>query len=61
MKVSAGDCEQGRSSSALHLFPGVQQPLRHVGVALDLRLDCTATQALLRTRLRGAREFLATG
>lgn len=29
VKVSAGDCEQGRSSSALHLFPGVQQPLRH--------------------------------
>lgn len=26
---------------------------------LDVRLDCRATQALLRTRLRGAREFLA--
>ncbi|RIQ11362.1 sugar nucleotide-binding protein [Jiangella rhizosphaerae] len=26
---------------------------------LDVRLDCRATQQLLRTRLRGAREFLA--
>ncbi|CAL9343828.1 dTDP-4-dehydrorhamnose reductase [Nocardiopsis dassonvillei] len=26
---------------------------------LDVRLDCTATQAVLRTRLRGARTFLA--
>jgi dTDP-4-dehydrorhamnose reductase len=26
---------------------------------LDVRLDCQATQALLRTRLRGARDFLA--
>ncbi|GAB3579311.1 SDR family oxidoreductase [Calidifontibacter terrae] len=26
--------------------------------ALDLRLDCSATQSLLGTRLRGAREFL---
>ncbi|PZF80085.1 sugar nucleotide-binding protein [Jiangella anatolica] len=26
---------------------------------LDVRLDCTATQAVLRTRLRGAREFLS--
>jgi len=31
-----------------------------VGIgALDLRLDCTKTQARLNTRLRGAREFLA--
>lgn len=28
---------------------------------LDVRLDCRATQARLRTRLRGAREFLAAG
>lgn len=28
---------------------------------LDVRLDCRATQARLRTRLRGAREFLAPG
>lgn len=26
---------------------------------LDVRLDCTRTQAVLRTRLRGARQFLA--
>ncbi|MFJ4868616.1 SDR family oxidoreductase [Streptomyces sp. NPDC088757] len=29
--------------------------------ALDVRLDSTATQRRLRTRLRGAREFLRTG
>jgi dTDP-4-dehydrorhamnose reductase len=28
--------------------------------ALDLRVDCTLTQSRLNTRLRGAREFLAT-
>ncbi|MEV0200120.1 sugar nucleotide-binding protein [Nonomuraea sp. NPDC050691] len=28
---------------------------------LDVRLDCTATQRLLRTKLRGAREFLRQG
>ncbi|REF30755.1 SDR family oxidoreductase [Calidifontibacter indicus] len=42
------------------LVPGLRADLPVPG-ALDLRLDCTATQALLRTRLRGAREFLATG
>ncbi|MEV7384012.1 SDR family oxidoreductase [Streptomyces lydicus] len=29
--------------------------------ALDVRLDCRATQRKLRTRLRGARQFLALG
>ncbi|NEE01517.1 sugar nucleotide-binding protein [Phytoactinopolyspora halotolerans] len=32
-----------------------------VPVPLDVRLDCRATQRRLRTRLRGAREFLASG
>lgn len=39
------------------LKPGLRADLPIPG-ALDLRLDCTATQALLTTRLRGAREFL---
>ncbi|MEV6482219.1 sugar nucleotide-binding protein [Streptomyces sp. NPDC051576] len=31
---------------------------RKEGTALEVRLDCAATQADIRTRLRGAREFL---
>jgi dTDP-4-dehydrorhamnose reductase len=29
--------------------------------ALDVRLDCAMTQSRVTTRLRGAREFLASG
>ena len=50
----------GDGLPADRLVPGLRADLPVPG-ALDLRLDCTATQALLRTRLRGAREFLATG
>jgi dTDP-4-dehydrorhamnose reductase len=39
--------------AGLHASAGPPRPL-------ELRLDCRQTQALLRTRLRGAREFLAS-
>lgn len=42
------------------LVPGLRADLPVPG-ALDLRLDSSATQAVLHTRLRGAREFLAAG
>ena len=46
----------GLDPSALRAGPRPEEPLPR---PLDLRLDGTATQARLTTRLRGAREFLA--
>lgn len=42
-------------------LPAGDQASRGIVRPLDVRLDCRATQGLLRTRLRGVREFLATG
>jgi dTDP-4-dehydrorhamnose reductase len=41
------------------LLPAGRQPTSGLTRPSDVRLDCRATQATLRTRLRGAREFLA--
>ncbi len=40
------------------LLPPGRQASLGLARPLDVRLDCRATQAMLRTRLRGAREFL---
>ncbi len=42
-----------------NLLPAGLQASLGLPRPLDVRLDCRATQALLHTRLRGAREFLA--
>jgi dTDP-4-dehydrorhamnose reductase len=49
-------CRDGLDAAAL---PAGSRAGQGVPGPLDVRLDCRKTQALLRTRLRGAREFLA--
>ncbi|MFF5970741.1 SDR family oxidoreductase [Streptomyces sp. NPDC012769] len=49
-----------RDGIAPSLLPTARRADSHLPGALDVRLDCHTTQRRLRTRLRGAREFLET-